>query len=144
MPHFLIIESRYYEAFAADLLAGASAALEAAGASYETIEVPGVLEIPAALSMILSSDSAQTYDGYVVLGCVIRGETTHYEIVANESARVLMLMAAEEALALGNGILTVENAEQARVRASKSEKDKGGDAARAALAMVRLKERLDA
>lgn len=144
MPHFLIIESRYYEAFAADLLAGASDALEAAGASYETIEVPGVLEIPAALSMVLSSDSAQTFDGYVVLGCVIRGETTHYEIVANESARVLMLMAAEEALALGNGILTVENAEQARVRALKSEKDKGGDAARAALAMVRLKERLDA
>lgn len=142
MPHFLIIQSRYYEAVAADLLDGAVNALDGAGATYDSIEVPGVLEIPAALAMVLSSESAEDYDGYVLLGCVIRGETTHYEIVSNESARVIMLMVVEEALALGNGILTVENAEQAQERASREQKDKGGDAARAALAMAALKDRV--
>lgn len=144
MPHILIIESRYYEEFASDLMDGATSVLNAEGATYDTIEVPGVLEIPAALSMAISGESAADYDGFVLLGCVIRGETTHYEIVANESARVIMLMVAEEALALGNAILTVENADQARTRARKSEKDKGGDAARAALAMVKIKDRFGA
>lgn len=132
--HVLIIEARFYEDLADELLAGAKAALTAGGATFDVITVPGALEIPAALSMALSS--RRLYDGYVALGCVIRGETTHYETVSNESARGLMNLATQYALAVGNGILTVENDDQAWVRARAGEGDKGGFAARAALAMI--------
>ena len=139
---FLIIESRYYTEFADALFDGARAALEAAGADFERYDVPGVLEIPAALAMILARDPDH-YAGYVLLGCVIRGETSHYDIVAGESARAVMDLAVAHRLALGNGILTVENAGQARVRADRTKKDKGGDAARAALAMAQLRRRIE-
>ena len=122
---------------------GAEAALAEAGASWDRISVPGVLEIPAALAMALEAEAAggTHYDGFVLLGCVIRGETTHYDIVANESARQVMRLAADRRLALGNGVLTVENDAQAWARARVSEKNKGGAAARAALHMVALKRR---
>ena len=135
--HFLIIDARFYEGIADALVAGAAAALEAGGATFERVSVPGVLEVPAAMAMALRSGRA--YDGFVLLGCVIRGETTHYDIVAVESARAIMDMAAGGALAVGNGILTVENGEQAWARAR--DRDKGGAAARAALAMASLRGR---
>lgn len=136
--HFLIVEARFYEALADAQMAGAIAALEAAGATYERVAVPGALEIPAAIAF--AESGARHYDGYVALGCVIRGETTHYEIVCGESARALMDLAVAENLAIGNGILTVENAKQAWDRADLNRKDKGGGAAEAALAMVALKQ----
>ncbi|KFC71073.1 6,7-dimethyl-8-ribityllumazine synthase [Devosia sp. LC5] len=139
--HFLIVEARYYTELADELLAGASAALEAAGATFDVVTVPGALEIPAAISMAME---AGDYDGFIALGTVIRGETTHYEIVSNESARALMEISVVDALPLGNGILTVENEAQAWARARVSEQDKGGGAARAALAMAALKIRLNA
>ena len=122
---------------------GATAAIERAGATFDRVSVPGVLEIPAALSMALAAmeDGDAEYDGFVLLGCVIRGETSHYDIVANESARAVMDMAVIEALALGNGILTVENGSQAWARARVAEKNKGGAAAEAALAMIALREK---
>ena len=144
MPsHLLIIEARFYEDLADELVRGAEAALAEAGASWDRISVPGVLEIPAALAMALDAQAAgrARYDGFVLLGCVIRGETTHYDIVAYESARQIMRLATERRLALGNGILTVENGQQAWARARVAEKDKGGMAARAALAMIELKRR---
>ena len=139
MPHLLIVEARFYDDLNDALIDGAEAALDAAGASWERITVPGALEIPAAIAMALASP--KKFDGYIALGCVIRGETTHYETVANESARGLNDLALSHRLALGNGILTVENDDQAWARARRSEKDKGGDAARAALAMIELSER---
>ena len=137
-PHLLIVEARFYGAIADALKEGAIEALDAAGASYDVIAVPGVLEIPAAVAFALSAmDRGNViYDGFVALGCVIRGETTHYEIVSNESARALMDIAVNEAMPIGNGILTVENEAQAWARARKSEKNKGGEAAKAALAMI--------
>lgn len=141
-PKILIIEARFYEDIADELIAGAIAALEAAGIEYDRISVPGVLEIPAALSMALMGgelDGGIRYDGFVTLGCVIRGETTHYDIVAGESARALMDLAVVEGLALGNGIQTVENSDQAWARAKRSDKNKGGGAAAAAIAMIRLR-----
>ncbi|MCX5493624.1 6,7-dimethyl-8-ribityllumazine synthase [Kaistia dalseonensis] len=142
-PHLLVIDARFYEDISDDLFLGAKTAIEKAGATLERISVPGVLEIPAALSMALAAmeDGEADYDGFVVLGCVIRGETTHYDIVANESARAIMDMAVIEALAIGNGILTVENDEQAYARARISEKNKGGAAAEAALAMIALRKK---
>jgi 6,7-dimethyl-8-ribityllumazine synthase len=137
----LVIEARFYEDIADELYRGAAAELDSAGAAVERVSVPGVLEIPAALSMALNEDGRR-FDGYVALGCVIRGETTHYDIVANESARALMDLTIAHQLALGNGIQTVENVEQAWARARVGEKNKGGGAARAALAMIALKERL--
>lgn len=139
--HLLIVEARYYNDVADELLAGATAAIVTAGATYDVVTVPGALEIPAAIAMALE---AGDYDGFVALGCVIRGETTHYEIVSNESARALMEISVVDALPLGNGILTVENEAQAWARARVSEQDKGGGAARAALAMIALKQRLNA
>ena len=139
MARVLIIEARFYEELADALAAGAEAALSAAGATVERVAVPGVLEIPAALAYALDTEA---YDGFVLLGCVIRGETTHYDIVANESAREIMRLASEHRLAVGNGIQTVENMEQALARVMPSRKDKGGAAARAALAMIALRERL--
>jgi 6,7-dimethyl-8-ribityllumazine synthase len=135
---FLVVEARYYEAIGAFLLAGAVAALEAAGASYERIAVPGALEIPAAIAIALDA-AGVAYDGVIALGCVIRGETFHFEIVAGESARALMDLSVARKLALGNGILTVETLAQAEERADPSRGDKGGDAARAAIALAALK-----
>jgi len=142
-PHLLVIDARFYEDISDELFNGAKAAIEAAGATFERISVPGVLEIPAALSMALAAmdEDEVNYDGFVVLGCVIRGETSHYDIVANESARAIMDMAVIESLAIGNGILTVENDAQAYARARVSEKNKGGSAAEAALAMIALRSK---
>jgi 6,7-dimethyl-8-ribityllumazine synthase len=142
-PHLLVIDARFYEDISDELFAGAKQAIERAGATFERVSVPGVLEIPAAMSMALAAmeDGDAQYDGFVVLGCVIRGETTHYDIVANESARAIMDMAVIEALAVGNGILTVENDAQAYVRARVAEKNKGGAAAEAALAMIALRNK---
>ncbi|MEM8878754.1 MAG: 6,7-dimethyl-8-ribityllumazine synthase [Pseudomonadota bacterium] len=138
---FLVIEARFYAEIADALFDGARAALDEAGAEYERYDVPGVLEIPAALAMILGADPRH-YHGYVLLGCVIRGETSHYDIVAGDSARAVMDLTVQHRLALGNGILTVENEEQAWARADKARKDKGGDAARAAIAMAHLQHRI--
>ncbi|WP_419816907.1 6,7-dimethyl-8-ribityllumazine synthase [Glacieibacterium sp.] len=137
MMHLLIVEARFYDAIADALLDGAESALSDAGATFDRITVPGALEIPAAVAR---ASEAGGYDGYVALGCVIRGETYHFEIVAGESARGLMALALD-GLAIGNGILTVENEAQAWARARKAEKDKGGEAAKAALAMIALGKR---
>ncbi|MEO3387632.1 6,7-dimethyl-8-ribityllumazine synthase [Mesorhizobium sp. CAU 1741] len=137
----LIVEARFYDDLSDALLAGAKAALDEAGARYEVVTVPGALEVPAAISFAL--DGAD-YDGFVALGCVIRGETYHFDIVANESCRALMELSVAESLAIGNGILTVENEAQAWARARREEGDKGGFAARAALTMIDLRKRLGA
>ncbi|AZN72403.1 6,7-dimethyl-8-ribityllumazine synthase [Georhizobium profundi] len=144
--HLLIVEARFYDDLADALLEGAKAALDEAGATYDLITVPGALEIPAVISMALDAadEGGTDYDGFVALGTVIRGETYHFEIVANESSRALTDLAVDEAIAIGNGILTVENDEQAWVRARKDDKDKGGFAARAALTMIAVKNRLNA
>jgi 6,7-dimethyl-8-ribityllumazine synthase len=145
-PHLLIIEARFYEDLADELLAGAVQALERAGATHERVTVPGALEIPPALAMAVdeAARGGAHYDGYVVLGCVIRGETYHFDIVAGESARALMDLAVAHRLALGNGILTVENDEQAYARARVGEQNKGGAAAEAALVMIALRGRFGA
>lgn len=142
----LIVEARFYDELSDALLAGAKAALEAAGAQYDVVTVPGALEVPAAISFALDGAEADgvDYDGFVALGCVIRGETYHFEIVANESSRALMELAVDESIAIGNGILTVENEAQAWARARREEGDKGGFAARAALTMIALRDRLGA
>ena len=141
-PHFLIVEARFYDDLADALLAGAKAALASAGATFDVVTVAGALEIPAAVAMALKGRTP--YDGFVALGCVIRGETTHYDTVANESARGLMDISVAFAVPVGNGILTVENEAQAWARAHATEGDKGGFAARAALAMLALKQGLGA
>jgi len=145
-PHLLIVEARFYHGLSDALLAGAKAALDEAGASYDVVTVPGALEIPAAVSFAIDAaeEEGTDYDGFVALGCVIRGETYHFDIVANESSRGLMTLAVDESLAIGNGILTVENEAQAWVRARRNEGDKGGFAARAALTMIALRKRLGA
>jgi 6,7-dimethyl-8-ribityllumazine synthase len=142
----LIVEARFYDHVADQLLAGARAAIEAVGATAEVVTVPGALEIPPALAIALDAAEAagRPYDAAVALGCVIRGETGHYDIVAGESARALMDLAVARRLPLGNGILTVETEEQALVRARVSELNKGGGAAEAALAVLGLKRRLSA
>ncbi|MCX8998974.1 6,7-dimethyl-8-ribityllumazine synthase [Rhizobiaceae bacterium BDR2-2] len=142
--HLLIVEARFYDDLSNALLDGAKAALDAAGATYDVVTVPGALEIPAVIAMALDGMDAGTvaYDGFVALGMVIRGETYHFDIVSNESARALMDLSVSESLPIGNGILTVENEAQAWARARKSDLDKGGFAARAALAMIELKEKL--
>jgi len=132
----LIVEARFYASIADDLAVGAVSAIEAAGASHERIAVPGAFEIPGAIAMAAETER---YDGYVALGCVIRGETTHYDYICAETARALMDLSLS-GIPLGNGILTVETKEQADVRADPSRKDKGGDAARAALRMIELAE----
>ena len=137
MAHVLIAEARFYAHLNDMLIAGARAAIEAAGHSHETVTVPGALEIPGAIS--LAAESGR-YDAFVAIGVVIRGETYHFEIVAGESARGLMALTLD-GLAIGNGILTVENEAQALVRADPAQADKGGDAARAALALLDLKAR---
>ena len=137
--YFLIIDARFYEDISDALVAGATAALRAGGATFERVSVPGVLEIPAAMAMALRGGHA--YDGFVLLGCVIRGETTHYDYVCGESARGLMDLSVRERLAIGYGIITVDTIEQARARAFTNRGDKGGDAAHACLAMVALGRR---
>lgn len=143
--HFLIIEARFYPEIADELFKGATEELARRGASWDRLSVPGVLEIPAALSMALLSsveDEERAYAGYVLLGCVIRGETSHYDIVANQSARAIIDLAVDDGLAIGNGILTVEDDKQAWARARVSEKNKGGAAAAAAFEMAELRRRL--
>ena len=135
MANVLIVEARFYEHLNDMLIAGAKAAIEAAGHKAEVITVPGALEIPGAVA--LAADSGR-YDAFVAIGVVIRGETYHFEIVAGESARGLMALSMD-GVAIGNGILTVENETQALVRADPKQKDKGGEAAKAALAMLALK-----
>ncbi|MDE2462262.1 MAG: 6,7-dimethyl-8-ribityllumazine synthase [Alphaproteobacteria bacterium] len=143
-PNILIVEARFYTHISDALLEGAANALKAAGASFERITVPGALEIPPAILFAAKSGegAGQHFDGYVALGCVLRGETYHFEIVANESARGLMDLGIHHGLCIGNGILTVENEEQALRRARLRELDKGGDAARACLALVAARSRL--
>ena len=142
-PHLLIIEARFYDDVADELLRGAQAALERASATFDRVSVPGSLELPAALSMALAAadDGGTRYDGYVILGCVVRGETSHYDIVANQSARAIMDLAAGEGLALGFWLLTVETMDQAWARAGVDQGNKGGGAAEAALQMIALKRR---
>jgi 6,7-dimethyl-8-ribityllumazine synthase len=137
MARVLIVEARFYAHLNDMLLAGTRAALEDAGHSHETITVPGALEIPGAIA--LAAESGR-YDAFVGIGVVIRGETYHFEIVAGESARGLMALTMD-GLAVGNGILTVENEAQALVRADPKQKDKGGEAAKAALTLLELKSR---
>jgi 6,7-dimethyl-8-ribityllumazine synthase len=141
---FLIVEARFYDAIGAMLLDGARRALAAAGASAEVLSVPGALEIPVAIAIALDAAAAAgtPYDGAIALGCVIRGQTYHFEIVAGESSRALVDLAVMRKLALGNGILTVENEGQAQERADPAQGDKGGDAARAAIALAALKRQL--
>lgn len=137
----LIVEARFYHDIADALLAGAMRVLERAGVMTERISVPGCLEIAPAIAIAIA---AAKYEGVVALGCVIRGETTHYEIVSGESSRALMQLSLAHALPIGNGILTVENEKQAWARAKMDDLDKGGGAAEAALALMALKRRLRA
>ena len=137
---FLIVEARYYDGIGEMLLAGAVRALEAAGAGHELISVPGALEIPAAIKLGLKAGS---YAGAIALGCVIRGETSHYDIVAGDSARALMDFSVAHRFPIGNGILTVDTDAQAQCRADTSKDDKGGGAARAVLSLIALKRQFE-
>ena len=137
MADILIVEARFYAHLNDMLIAGARAALEAEGHKVEVLTVPGALEIPGAIALAAEADR---YDGFVAIGVVIRGETYHFEIVAGESARAIMALTMD-GIAIGNGILTVENEAQALVRADPAQKDKGGEAAKAALALMALQDR---
>jgi len=139
----LIVEARFYEHIADMMLDGARAALAKEEVQVDVVTVPGALEVPGAIS-IAEMEAPGRYDGYVALGAVIRGETYHFDLVANESARGLMDLALIDGIAIGNGIITTEDEEQALVRADKAKKDKGGDAARACLAMIALRRRFAA
>ncbi len=140
--HFLIVEARFYDAIGELQLDGATRAFAAAEARWTVARAPGALEIPAAIALLLDAaeKAGAPYDGVVALGCVVRGETYHFEIVAGESARALMDLSVARRIPLGNGILTTEDEDQAVERADRARLDKGGDADRAALAMYRLKE----
>lgn len=140
----LIVEARFYEQISDALLQGAAYVLEQAGATFVRISVPGALEIPGAIAMAVAAAARKKtpYDGVVALGCVIQGETYHFEIVSNESARGLMDLTLGRQIAIGNGILTVDTQAQATARASADDRNKGAAAARAALAMVALKRQL--
>jgi 6,7-dimethyl-8-ribityllumazine synthase len=141
-PRMLIVEARFYAHIADALLAGAVRVLDEAGATYERIAVPGALEVPAAIAFAVDAAKRKPYDGVVALGCVIQGQTYHFELVANESVRGLMDLSINRKLAIGNGILTVDNEAQALARATADDRNKGASAARAALAMVALKRSL--
>lgn len=143
-PKILIVESRYYTDIANALLDGATAALEKAGAEFDRITVLGALEIPPAILFAAKAGegAGKSFDGFVALGCVIRGETYHFEIVCNESARGLMTLGLSHGLCIGNGILTLEDEKQATFRAARDGEDKGGHAARAALNLVEIRNRL--
>ena len=139
-PHILLVEAPYYAHIAEQLRRGAERALAAAGATHEVISVPGAFEIPGAIGVV--ARSTRRFDGYVALGCVIRGETSHYDHICAECARGLQDLAVRDGLAIGFGVLTVENETQALARASAERRDKGGEAVRACLALVDLKRRL--
>lgn len=139
-PHFLIVEARFYDELSDALLEGAKAALNEQGVSFDVVTVPGALEVPAAIAYAI--DGVTEYHGYVALGVIIRGATYHFDIVANESSRAIMDLSVAEGAPIGNGILTVENEEQAWERARISELDKGGFAARAAVTMLNLKNQM--
>lgn len=143
-PHLLIVEARFHADLSDALLAGASAALEQAGATFDTIVVPSALEIPVAIAMALDGmeNGGTEYDGFVALGVVILDETRRSKIIASEASRAVMDLAVSDSLAIGNGILAVDNEGQAWPRARREDGDMGGFAARAALTMVKLKERL--
>lgn len=136
----LIVAARYYDAIVDNLIVGARRVIADAGAEAEVIEVPGAFETPAAIAL---ASMTEKYDGYIALGCVIRGETSHYDYVCGESARGLMTLSIEDGLAIGYGILTVENEAQAKERADPAGRDKGGEAARACLAMLALRCRFE-
>lgn len=138
----LVIEARYYEAISDALLEGTLDALQAAKAEITKVTVPGALEVPHVIAYAEAASAG--FDGYVALGCVIRGETTHYDYVCQESARALMDLAVNQQLAIGNGIITVENEDQAWARADKAKKDKGGFAANAVLKMINIRRELSA
>lgn len=140
MAKFLIVEARFYEHLNDMLIEGAQAALDEAGHKYEVLTVPGALEIPGAIS--LAAESGR-YDGFIAIGVVLRGETYHFEVVSNESARGLMALAMD-GIPIGNGILTVENEAQALARADMKQKDKGGEAAKAAVAMFDIRQKFAA
>lgn len=144
-PHVMIVEGRFYDDVSDRLLLGTKEVLERAGATYEVYEVPGALEIPAAIQFAVRGldfyTARKRFDAYIALGCVIRGETTHYEIVAGESARGLMEVSVRHTLCVGNGILTCETKEQAIKRADPAQSNKGGHAAMTALKMLELKSR---
>ncbi len=144
MSNILIVEARFYAHISDALLEGATTAIEKAGAHFERISVPGALEIPTAIALAArgGEHGGKSYDGFVALGCVIRGETYHFEIVASESARGLVDLGIEHGMCIGNGILTVESEKQALIRAAMEEGDKGGDAARACLALIAIRNRL--
>ena len=136
-PHIFIVEGRFYDDIADHLMSGTKAALEKLGVTYETYTVPGALEIPAAI--IMGADSGK-FDAFVALGCVIRGETAHYDIVAGESARALMDLGTSDGLIIGNGILTTETKDQAITRADPAQKNKGKAAVDAVMSLLKLKE----
>lgn len=140
----LVVEARFYDGLADELLAGAREALEKAGCAVDVLTVPGALEIPSTIVIALraADELVKPYEAVVALGCVIRGETGHYDIVAGESSRALMDISVAYAMPLGNGILTVENEAQARERANRSQMNKGGGAAEAALAVLAIKRAL--
>ncbi|MEQ8164611.1 MAG: 6,7-dimethyl-8-ribityllumazine synthase [Alphaproteobacteria bacterium] len=142
-PHIMIVEAPYYTDISEELAKGAIAVLENAGATHERVPVPGAFEIPSAIQMAVRSldfyNARKRYDGYVALGCVIRGETSHYDIVCEQTARGVQDLTLKYTLAIGFGLLTVENRDQAWVRASREQGDKGGEAARACLRMIELK-----
>ena len=141
-PHIMIVESRFYDDIAFELVSGATEVIEAAGGTYEKFDVAGAFEIPAAISYaILQQELKDThlFDGYIALGCVIRGETSHYDHICQESARGLMDLAIQHGLSLANGILTVENRDQAWARAGLKMKNKGAEVAHACLGMIETK-----
>ena len=139
VENMLIVEARFYDDIADALIDGATAVLDSAGANYERLQVPGAFEIPATIGFAARSPKASVYDGFIGLGCVIRGQTTHYDYVCTESARGLQDLAVREGLAIGYGILTCENHQQALSRARRNEYDRGGAAARACLSMIEIK-----
>lgn len=143
-PNILVVEATFYPEISRQMLDGATAALERGGAFFDCVSVPGALEIPPAIYFAMKGGEhgGKHYDGYVALGCVIRGETYHFEIVAGQSGRALVDLGINYGLCIGNGILTVENEEQALVRANREQGDKGGDAARACLSLIALRHRL--
>ena len=145
-PHIMIVEAPFYKGISEELMKGALIVLNAKGASFERFEVPGALEIPAAISygikMKQYAPARRRFDGFIALGCVIKGDTYHFEVVANESSRALTDLTSTYALALGNGILTTYTEEQAWHRASITGENKGGGAAQACLDMIALKGKL--
>jgi 6,7-dimethyl-8-ribityllumazine synthase len=145
-PHLLLVEAQFYKDISDELARGAISAIESAGATYERLAVPGAFEIPGAIALAIQAmeevRDATQYDGFVALGCVIRGETSHYDYVCGESARGLMDLTLMHGLAIGNAILTVENQEQAWSRARIKDKNKGGTTAEACLAMIGLKAQM--